>query len=203
MEHFLVLAGSILGAALSSQLADEFKAWTPALVKWLLKRAVKQLPSDQRNRYEEEWLSHCAELPGQIGKILHALSCFSAARSIRRPFSWADIARRTADIVFATVFLLFLAPLMVCLALAIRLSSHGPVLHRGTSTYSGREYKILRFRVSEYVVGGDETSVCSRRTRLGALIKSYSLDELPILFNILVGEISVRDVMNTRPRSGK
>ena len=52
----------VLGMALSRQLTDEFQAWTPALIKWLLAQAVKQLPPDQRDRYQEEWESHSARV---------------------------------------------------------------------------------------------------------------------------------------------
>jgi hypothetical protein len=185
-----------VGMALGRQLTDEFQAWTPELTKWLLAQAVKQLPPDKRDRYEEEWQSHCSELPGQVARILHALSCFPAARSIRRPFSWPNVAKRALDIVFASAALILLAPLMACLALGIRLTSQGPVFQKRTLVgASGREFKGLYFRVSEYVRIGQrgEPSILRghyRPTRIGRVIARLSLDALPLFFNILVGDMT-------------
>jgi hypothetical protein len=68
----------VLGAALSRQLTDEFKAWTPRTIEWLIRCAVRKLPEDQRGRYEEEWRSHIDETPGEIGKFYVALRLLSA-----------------------------------------------------------------------------------------------------------------------------
>jgi hypothetical protein len=53
----------------------EIIAYAPSIARWLIKRAVLKLPEPERDRYLEEWLSHAQELPGNLTKVLHALSC--------------------------------------------------------------------------------------------------------------------------------
>jgi hypothetical protein len=65
-----LVVGSILAASFSQQLADEFKAWTPWLTRRLVALAVRILPENERERYNEEWLSFVDEMPGQIGKAI-------------------------------------------------------------------------------------------------------------------------------------
>jgi hypothetical protein len=72
----------IFGAAISRQLTDEFEAWTPWLVNYLIQRALRQLPENQRKRREEEWLSHVDEIPGEVGKLIDALDFLRASWKI-------------------------------------------------------------------------------------------------------------------------
>ncbi len=60
----------LVKAFLSRQVAEEFRAWTPWLVKHLIQYATNRLPEDQKERFKEEWQSHADEIPGQIGKVL-------------------------------------------------------------------------------------------------------------------------------------
>lgn len=59
--------------------ADEAKAWCPWLVKRLITFAASRLPESQRVRCAEEWLSHANDIPGDIGKLLHAIGIVTAA----------------------------------------------------------------------------------------------------------------------------
>ena len=70
---------SILKAACSRQLADEFKAWVPWFTRKIIRAAVARLPEDQRERYGEEWTSHTNEVPGEVGKLFVALGFLLAA----------------------------------------------------------------------------------------------------------------------------
>jgi hypothetical protein len=72
----------VLGAALSRQCGDEFKAWVPWIIKLLLQRAIARLPQGQRERYAEEWRSHLDQIPGEIGKLIVAIGLLSAARKM-------------------------------------------------------------------------------------------------------------------------
>jgi hypothetical protein len=83
----------------SKQLADEFKAWTPSWVDYLLKVAVAKLPSERRERLAEEWKSDVSRCPGEIGKIWMALGCIVAARKISASHNAApDLAKPANDI---------------------------------------------------------------------------------------------------------
>jgi hypothetical protein len=71
---------SVLTAALSRVVAEEFVAWTPAIVRRLIRIAVARLPENYRERFEEEWHSHVNEVPGVFGKLLAAADCSRAAQ---------------------------------------------------------------------------------------------------------------------------
>jgi hypothetical protein len=77
-----IIVVSILGAALSQQLSDEFKAWTPWLVEHLIQCAIRLLPEEHHERLNEEWRSHVNDTPGQIGKIIVAAGFLVASRRI-------------------------------------------------------------------------------------------------------------------------
>jgi hypothetical protein len=77
---FLLAVLGMIAAAVSRQLADEFKAWIPWITKHLVRRAVRKLPEDQRSRYEEEWSSYLVEVPGELGKLVAALGFAQASR---------------------------------------------------------------------------------------------------------------------------
>lgn len=89
IEMLLAAVGAILLAAfiggLGQQAADEFKAWTPRMVRALIRRAARRLPPDLRTRMEEEWSAHAADVPGEVGKILSALGFAVASFRIVRP----------------------------------------------------------------------------------------------------------------------
>jgi hypothetical protein len=78
MGKLLILC-SIFTTVFSRQLVDEFKAWTPWMISSLVAFAVRRLPKDRQERYCEEWQSHVAEIPGEVGKIFTALSFSIAA----------------------------------------------------------------------------------------------------------------------------
>lgn len=92
----------LLGAALSQQLADEFKAWTPKIIDWVIRCAVRKLPEDQRERFGEEWRSHINETPGEIGKFFNAVSLLSAPRKMPKSAAIAEpLAKPTMEEILA------------------------------------------------------------------------------------------------------
>ncbi len=130
--------------------------------------------------------------------------------------SRADAAlRRCGDIVIAGIALLVLAPVIAACALAIRLDSPGPVIFRQRRVGRGmRTLTVLKFRTMtvgappdrhrDYVQGliegqRDEAerselyklTVDDRVTRVGAVLRRWSLDELPQLWNVMRGEMSI------------
>ena len=111
---------------------------------------------------------------------------------------WRDrVIKRALDVVMASALLVFLAPLMAVVALAIKLDSPGPVLFRQPRFGLGcRIFQCLKFRsmrddasdvlAERLTVEGDP-----RVTRVGAFIRRTSIDELPQLLNVLTGEMSL------------
>ena len=73
---------SVLTAALSRTVAEEIEAWSPSIIRGLIKLAVGWLPENQRERFEEEWQSHVSEVPGKVGKLLVAAGFLIAAHNM-------------------------------------------------------------------------------------------------------------------------
>jgi exopolysaccharide biosynthesis polyprenyl glycosylphosphotransferase len=107
------------------------------------------------------------------------------------------IKKRLVDILFSAIALLVLSPLLLVVAIAIRLDSPGPVLFRQLRVgYGNRPFKIYKFRSLRHEAtdshGNKSVSVGdSRVTRVGAFIRKTSIDELPQLFNVLIGDMSL------------
>jgi lipopolysaccharide/colanic/teichoic acid biosynthesis glycosyltransferase len=104
---------------------------------------------------------------------------------------------RALDVALAAVLLLLAAPLLALAALAIRLESGGPVFYRQLRVgKDGRQFELWKLRTMVpgaesmgagiYVLEGD-----ARITRVGRLLRRFSLDELPNLVNVLRGEMAI------------
>lgn len=107
------------------------------------------------------------------------------------------VQKRLLDIVLASIAILFLAPLLLLVALAIKYDSQGPVMFRQTRVGQGnRQFQIFKFR-SMFADNSDlrgDTSASrddSRITRVGQFIRKTSIDELPQLLNVLRGDMSL------------
>ena len=104
--------------------------------------------------------------------------------------------KRAFDIFFATGVLLTLTPLLIVVAVWVRMDSAGPILFRQERVgLRGRRFEILKFRTMragadrqqmQITVGADP-----RITRAGAWLRRYKIDEFPQFFNVLLGQMSV------------
>lgn len=100
-----------------------------------------------------------------------------------RPYA---AAKRCMDIVVSATALLLLLPHLCVVALAIKLTSPGPILFRQLRQGRGGEpFHILKFRTMQGTAGAQ------RVTRFGALLRRTSIDELPQLLNVLIGDMSL------------
>lgn len=190
----------IISSVLSRQLTEEFKAWTPWLIKRLVMRAIARLPEDQRERFGEEWRSHINEIPGEIGKIVVALGLLSAARNMssilkarRERIPLGDILKRAVDVVFGTTVLVFYAPAFVLVSALIRLDSSGPVFQvEERIGLHGRKFPMYRFRTAPARAERMKTSRTGPRlTRIGKFLRITGFDHLPMFINVLRGEMSI------------
>ena len=123
--------------------------------------------------------------------------------------------KRGIDGLIAVLVVVVLGPLMLAIALAIRLSSPGPALFRQRRIgQGGREFVLYKFRTmlddpdahefelpAGVAPGGVEGQ--DRRTRIGRWLRATSLDELPQLFNVLRGDMSVVGPRPERPEYAK
>ncbi len=117
---------------------------------------------------------------------------------------WRRAAKRAMDIVGATVGLVFLSPLMMLIALAIKLESPGPVFYiQERMGLDGRLFPMIKFRSmradAERSGPGWTTENDPRRTKVGAFLRSKNLDELPQLINVLLGDMSLVGPRPERP----
>lgn len=106
------------------------------------------------------------------------------------------LAKRIFDLVASAIGLLILLPVLVVVAIWIKLDSTGSILFKQTRVgYAGKYFQIYKFRtmvVNAEVIGAQITSADDRRiTKIGKVLRKYKLDELPQLINVLVGEMSL------------
>lgn len=117
---------------------------------------------------------------------------------------WRLALKRAMDIVGATVGLILLSPLMLLIALLIKLDSPGPVFYvQERMGLDGRLFLMLKFRSmradAEKEGPGWTRPDDPRRTRVGALLRRLNLDELPQLINVLLGDMSLVGPRPERP----
>ena len=105
--------------------------------------------------------------------------------------------KRFLDIVLSAAGLLVLSPILLIIAVAIKLDSKGPVLFKQKRVAKGKEhFQILKFRTMYADVPKDVPTHLladpeSKITKIGRFLRKSSLDELPQIWNILVGEMSI------------
>ncbi|MCX7671405.1 MAG: undecaprenyl-phosphate glucose phosphotransferase [Anaerolineae bacterium] len=109
---------------------------------------------------------------------------------------WKLTLKRIVDIVFSSLFLFFMSPLMMLVALVIKLDSPGPVFFvQERMGLDARPFKLLKFRSmrqdAEANGPGWTKKDDPRRTRVGAFIRKTSIDEFPQFINVLMGDMSI------------
>lgn len=115
------------------------------------------------------------------------------------------IIKRLLDIIFSFVLLILLSPILILLAIIVKIDSKGPILYKQkrVTTY-GKIFKINKFRTMVQNADKIGTLVTvgkdNRITRVGKVIRKFRLDELPQLINILTGDMSF---VGTRPEVKK
>jgi Undecaprenyl-phosphate glucose phosphotransferase len=106
------------------------------------------------------------------------------------------LSKRLFDIILASVAIVLLAPLLLLVALVIKLDSKGPVFFRQRRRgYNLEEFAIWKFRTMTTLDDGDVVKQATvndaRVTRIGRFLRKTSIDELPQLFNVISGEMSL------------
>ncbi len=117
---------------------------------------------------------------------------------------WNLIAKRAFDVAMSVLLVVVTGPLMVLLALAVKLTSRGPVFFKQERMgMDGHLFSMLKFRTMriDAEVSGAQFATADdpRRTAIGTFLRKYSLDELPQFFNVLVGDMSLVGPRPERP----
>jgi exopolysaccharide biosynthesis polyprenyl glycosylphosphotransferase len=119
---------------------------------------------------------------------------------------WSRFVKRGFDLIVAGAAFVAFSPVMLAITIAIWLEDRGPIFYRQVRMgLDGKPFDIFKFRSMR--VGAENESGAKwaerddpRRTRVGRFIRAWSLDELPQLFNVLRGEMSVVGPRPERPQ---
>jgi Undecaprenyl-phosphate glucose phosphotransferase len=144
---------------------------------------VYLLPDDNITRY--------------LGRATVRVGTTWAAEVQRSPLTRIEqLVKRSIDLVGASLVLLLLSPLMLLTALLVKLDSPGPILFfQNRNGFNGRRFQIVKFRTMHVLENGTAirqvTRADPRVTRVGRWLRRTSIDELPQLFNVLSGSMSL------------
>jgi sugar transferase (PEP-CTERM system associated) len=145
-----------------------------------------------------------AALTGRISLRSVKPSWFVFSEGFHRS-RWNDLLKRILDLVVGTVGLIVSLPLMILVALAVRLDSKGPIIYRQTRVgRMGKHFEVLKFRSmrvdAEQTTGAQWASENDPRTTLtGRFLRKYRLDELPQFINVIRGDMSFVGPRPERP----
>ena len=130
------------------------------------------------------------------GRIVNIGTTWTAELK-RAPLTGTEQAyKRALDLLIASVLLVAFAPMMVLVAAVIKIGSPGPVFFGQTRNgFSGRPFRMWKFRTMSVLEDGPMIRQASKNdprfTRFGRLLRRSNIDELPQLFNIIVGDMSL------------
>ena len=104
--------------------------------------------------------------------------------------------KRLFDLFFSLIWVIVLSPLLLIIAILIKISSPGPVFYRGLRAGKNfKPFKIFKFRTmkaeAEKLGGPSTAGDDPRLTRIGKFLRKWKIDELPQLLNVIKGEISL------------
>ena len=149
-----------------------------------------------------------ADVFGEVPKRLWVVRGLPLVSVVQVELSrWDQITKRLVDVAIGSIFLVGLLPLLALIAVAVRLESHGPVLFRQLRRgKGGRYFHMLKFRSMKegaeeersrygHLNASDGALFKMREdprvTRVGRILRKFSLDELPQLINVIRGEMSL------------
>jgi putative colanic acid biosynthesis UDP-glucose lipid carrier transferase len=173
---------------------DEMWLALPLSHERTIQRIVREFRNDFVNLRFLPDVRSMALLNGPVTEVLNMPAINLATSPLPEPQLWPKFL---FDRVFALAVLIPLLPLFIALGIAVKLSSPGPVLFRQKRKgVDGREFNIFKFRTMKVQCEtGNPLRQASRNdsriTRVGAILRRTSLDELPQFLNVLLGHMSV------------
>ncbi|HWW31401.1 MAG TPA: undecaprenyl-phosphate glucose phosphotransferase [Steroidobacteraceae bacterium] len=111
-------------------------------------------------------------------------------------YGYRGVAKRLTDVGFSLLILMMMLPLLVAIAILVKVSSPGPIIFRQRRYgLDGREIAVYKFRTMRVIEDGAQITQASRFDRritpIGAVLRRSSMDELPQLINVLQGRMSL------------
>lgn len=110
--------------------------------------------------------------------------------------TWNRMLKRLFDIIFSFLFILFMSPVLLIIALIVKVTSKGPVFYSQERVgLDQKKFNIIKFR--SMIVNAEKNGPVfasrdeDRYTKIGKILRKYSLDELPQFFNVLKGDMSI------------
>jgi Undecaprenyl-phosphate glucose phosphotransferase len=139
---------------------------------------------------DQLWASAGNPIPARVGRM-------QTVRLARAPLTLKDrTLKRASDVVMASLLLVLASPLLALIAICIKLDSPGPVVFRQRRNgFNQQEFRVLKFRTMRTLDDGtmiEQARPNDRRvTRIGRILRSTNLDELPQLINVIAGDMSL------------
>lgn len=118
---------------------------------------------------------------------------------------WRLTFKRVVDVILSTIILILFSPFLLLLAVLIKLDSPGPVFHiQERVGLDGKPFQCIKFRTMKVDAEAQTGPVWAtandpRRTRIGAILRRFSIDEFPKFINVLVGDMSIVGPRPERP----
>jgi Undecaprenyl-phosphate glucose phosphotransferase len=207
--RFLTPVAATDSAEIRRSMLDRDLAEAVASIRSLEPDAIfLQLPwsaTDIIDRCAETFLALPVEIHLGPEQILHKfedvelsqMGPLASLRLTRRPLSRIEIVqKRLFDLVFATIALITLTPLIIFIALLIGLEGEGPIFFvQRRYGFNQQPFRIIKFRTMRTLEDGTLIPQAKRDdprlTRLGRFLRRWNIDEIPQLFNVLKGDMSL------------
>lgn len=192
--------------------------------KVVVEEVLSNIPSPAKKKgdsYQEVWIADSEELDGELLNELvsasHSPIIFLSQLKLIPTKNWrtfhvgpimgtrisgpplslsGQLIKRSLDVAVSVAGIIALTPLMLCIALAVKLQDGGPVFYKQERlTWNGLPFTMLKFRTmavkhqNDTVVWGQEST--KPITSVGAFLRRFSLDEIPQLLNVLRGDMSL------------
>lgn len=161
-------------------------------------RVVRSLMYALRNETAEvRFIPEMTDIPLLNHRVSEVAGMYAIDLSVTPMTGLARVLKRLEDILVGSAISILILPLCLMIALAIKLTSPGPVLFKQYRTgINGKQFKVYKFRSMKVHQEKDNqvtqaTKGDSRITPIGAFLRRTSLDELPQFFNVLQGRMSI------------
>jgi putative colanic acid biosynthesis UDP-glucose lipid carrier transferase len=194
-EFRALLLGTVNDSVITAQsgIISRLYICLPLSADRRIQQIVQQLGDTTLNVYLVPELLIINMMHGRLSNVgdIDAISVFESPH-----YGVQTYLKRTFDILFSATALLLLAPLLLLIAIAVRLTSKGPAIFKQDRYgLDGKQIGVYKFRSMKVLENSDNvvqaTKGDQRITPLGAFLRRTSLDELPQFFNVLRGEMSV------------